>query len=320
MKIALDQISFRGRGLQRPECVLATSDGTLYTSDWGGGVSMIATDGTVTRLLAKGPFDVQPNGIALRRGGSFLIAHLGAESGGIFELDRHGHLSPLLLEVDGRALPPTNYVLEDAEGRIWVTVSTRLMPRNLGYRRDVADGFIVLLDRGESRIVADGLGYTNEIAFDPTGEWLYVNETFARRLTRFRVGAKGDLFEPETVAEFAQGIFPDGMALDEEGAVWIVSIVSNRVIRVLPDGRQEILLEDFEPAHLDWVEAAYRDGTMARAHLDDVKSRKLRNVSSIAFGGKDLRTVHLGCLLGDSIAEFRSCVAGIPPRHWFYGP
>ena len=82
----------------------------------------------------------------------------------------------------------------------------------------------------------------------------------------------------------------------------------------------EILLEDFEPAHLDWVEAAYRGGTMARAHLDDVKSRKLRNVSSIAFGGKDLRTVHLGCLLGDSIAEFRSCVAGIPPRHWFYGP
>ena len=141
---------------------------------------------------------------------------------------------------------------------------------------------------------------------------------FARRLSRFRVEANGDLSARETVTEFGHGVFPDGMALDLEGAVWIVSIVSNRVIRVLPGGRQEVILEDTDAAHLDWVEEAYRTGQMGRPHLDGIKSAKLRNVSSIAFGGEDLRTVYLGCLLGDAIAEFRSPIAGCPPSHWRY--
>jgi hypothetical protein len=55
---------------------------------------------------------------------------------------------------------------------------------------------------------------------------------------------------------------------------------------------------------------------MGRPHLDQVVSRRLRNISSLAFGGADLRTGYLGCLLGDSIATFRSPVAGFPPAHW----
>jgi hypothetical protein len=41
-----------------------------------------------------------------------------------------------------------------------------------------------------------------------------------------------------------------------------------------------------------------------------------RNVSSLAFGGPDGRTAWLGCLLSDSLATFRSPVAGLPPSHW----
>jgi hypothetical protein len=44
----------------------------------------------------------------------------------------------------------------------------------------------------------------------------------------------------------------------------------------------------------------------------------LKNISSIAFGGPDLRTAYLGCLLGDALATFRSPVAGAPPAHWNY--
>ena len=71
---------------------------------------------------------------------------------------------------DGFRLPPANFVLIDTNDRIWLTVSTRRTPRALGYRPDVADGFIVLQDRGDARIVADGLGYTNEIQIDATGQ------------------------------------------------------------------------------------------------------------------------------------------------------
>jgi hypothetical protein len=50
-------------------------------------------------------------------------------------------------------------------------------------------------------------------------------------------------------------------------------------------------------------------------HLDGIKSRRLRHVSSLALRGPDLRTAYLGCLLGDAIAAFRSPFAGAPPVH-----
>ncbi len=44
----------------------------------------------------------------------------------------------------------------------------------------------------------------------------------------------------------------------------------------------------------------------------------LKNISSLAFGGADLRTAYLGCLLGDAITSFRAPVAGHSPVHWHY--
>ncbi len=55
---------------------------------------------------------------------------------------------------------------------------------------------------------------------------------------------------------------------------------------------------------------------MAHPYLDAIRSRRLKNLSSLAFGGPDLRTAYLGCLLGDSLATFRAPVAGLPPSHW----
>jgi sugar lactone lactonase YvrE len=318
--IGLDSIRFFGRGLVRPECVLTHVSGLLFTADWAGqgGVALVRPDGAVRRVTARGsPRALRPNGIALEPDGSFLLADLGAEEGGVFRLYPDGAVEPVLTELEGRAFPPTNYVHCDATGRLWITVSTRRVPRNLGYRADVSDGFVVLADARGARIVADGLGYTNECLVSPDGRHLYVNETFTRRLSRFPI-REGALGEKEVVAEFGEGSFPDGLTFDAEGGVWITSIVTNRVIRVRPDGAQEIVIEDADPAHVAWVEAAYRAGELGRPHLDRIASRQLTNISSLAFGGPDLRTAYLGCLLGDSIALFDSPVAGHPPAHYHY--
>jgi hypothetical protein len=120
------------------------------------------------------------------------------------------------------------------------------------------------------------------------------------------------------VAVFGKGTFPDGLAFDAAGGVWVTSIVSNRVIRVGPDGAQQLVLEDADGAHVDWCEQAFAAGDMGRAHMDACGGRFLKNISSLAFGGADLRTAYLGCLKGDSIAVFRSPVAGHPPVHWRY--
>lgn len=317
----LASLGFVGSGLVRPECVLATARGDLFSADWRGGVAHRLPDGTQRLYTGRlpGGDELRPNGIALVDDGSFLVAHLGADQGGVYRLRRNGAVEPWLLEVEGAALPPTNFVLPDAAGRTWVTVSTRRTPRARGYRRSCSDGFIVCVrPDGAAHIAADGLGYTNEVALHPSGEWLYVNETFARRLSRFALHADGSLGARETVTEFGPGTFPDGLAFDDAGHAWVVSIVSNRLIRVAPDGAQTLWLEDADPEHLAWVEAAFDAAEMGRPHLDGVRSQVLRNISSIAFAGPDRRTAVLGCLLGERLVTLALPVAGAKPTHWTF--
>lgn len=317
--ICLADLAFVGSGLVRPECVLATRSSALYTADWRGGVAITkAGDSREVVTAAVAPRPMRPNGIALRRDGSFLLADLGETRGGVYTLCRDGTLTPFLESVDGIDLPPTNFVFEDGAGRTWITVSARRVPRASAYRADVADGFIIVVDSRGARIVADGLGYTNEAMLSPDGAWLYVNETFGRRLSRFRVDADGSLSGRETVTTFGHGTYPDGLAFDSEGGVWITSIVSNRVVHVAVSGEQTLVLEDTDAEHVQWCEDAFHDGTLGRQHLDRAAGRVLRNISSLAFGGPDLRTAYLGCLQGDAIASFRSPVAGHPPFHWRY--
>jgi len=314
----LGALRFVGHGLMRPECVLANAAGDLYTADWRGGVAHIRPDGSQTLYAGRGPdgLELKPNGVALLRDGSFLVTHLGAEDGGVFRVQRDGRVEPWLQRVDGVDLPPSNFVVEDHQGRFWITVSTRLVPRSLGYRRSCIDGFIVRVDARGAAIAADGLGYTNEVAIDPGGDWLYVNETFGRRLSRFALKADGSLGPKQVVTEFGPGTFPDGLAFDVEGQAWVVSIVSNRLIRVAPDGGQTVWLQDADADHLARVEAAFDAGTMGRPELDGIQSHCLRNISSIAFAGPHRRSAVLGCLLGDRLATLDMPVAGLAPTHW----
>ncbi len=316
----LNAISFVGCGLSRPECVLSTARGDLYTADWRGGVAHILPNGEQRLYKGTAPDgrELRPNGISLNADGSFLIADLGTELGGVFRLTRDGKVSVFVDHVDGVDLPPSNFVFTDHQERTWITVSTRKTPRAAAYRKDVADGFIVMVDRQGARIVADNLGYANEAAIDPSGHWLYVNETFSRCLSRFPIKANGDLGGRDVLTEFGPGTFPDGLAFDIEGGAWISSLISNRIIRVLPDGSQQLQLEDAEEDHVAWVESAYQNNELDRPHLDGVKSRCLKNLSSLTFGGTDLRTAYLGCLLGDQVACLRLPVAGHPRAHWKY--
>ena len=318
--LSFDHISWRGNGLNRPECVLANHAGDLFTADFRGGVAHLHSDGRQSLYLAPlvDGIALKPNGIALLHDGSFLLTHLGQDEGGVFQLERSGAIHPWLMKVDGIDLPPTNFVVEDFAGRFWITVSTRLKPRALGYRRGCSDGFIVRVDARGAAIVADGLGYTNEVAIDPSHKWLYVNETFGRRLSKFAILANGDLGPKQVVTEFGPGVFPDGMAFDENANLWVVSIVSNRLICVSPTGEQKVWLQDCEPEHLQWVEDAYQSDAMDRPHLDGIHSEKLKNISSIAFAGADRKTGVLGCLLGDSLATVPMPYPGLTPAHWNY--
>jgi sugar lactone lactonase YvrE len=207
-----------GTHLHRPECVLVDRGNNVFVPDWRGGVTRIAADGSQQtwpasfdslRPLRAGrnpPVELRPNGIEILPDGSFLLANLG-EAGGVWRLHRDGAVRPFLTEIEGQPLPPVNFVVRQGD-RTWISVSTRRIPRQQAWRRDVADGFVVLVDRHGARIVSDGLHYTNEVRPDPSGTWLYVVETFGRRLTRFRLAANGDLSASESWSRWDTAVSP----------------------------------------------------------------------------------------------------------------
>ena len=314
-RIKPSQLAFAGSQLVRPECVLCCADGAVYTSHFGGGVTRIGPDGTQNNILGQGEPTVATNGFCLRADGSFLCANL-LPPGGVWQLDRSGEQRLFWLEVDGYQPPSVNFVYEDTQGRIWITVSTRREPRSLGYRPDVDDGFIVLVDQYGTRIVADGLGFTNEAKIDPSGNYLYVNETFVRRTSRFKLIADGKLGPRETFVEYGPGTFPDGLDFDEQGGLWVTSVISNRVIRISPQGQQHIVLEENDPEVLREIETVYQAGQLDRSHMDAIQTEVLKSVSSLAFGGPDRKTVYLGNLLDQRIYTFRSPVTGVAPPRW----
>ncbi|WP_222434439.1 SMP-30/gluconolactonase/LRE family protein [Vibrio cyclitrophicus] len=303
-----------GTELVRPECVLTNQYGDIFVSDFRGGVTRIAPDGRQTFWGGEHPNVgvLQTNGFALLEDGSFLIAHLGSEKGGVYRLTRDNVIEPWLTEVDGEPLPPTNFVYLDHQGRVWITVSTRTSPRADAYRSTCNDGFIVLVDSQGARIVADGLGYTNEVWVNPEGTELYVNATFARELIKYHIESS-ELLNPTVICKFGPGTFPDGLTKDTEGNLWVTSIVSNRVIKITPDGNQTVWLESSDTYHTNWVEEAFIGHSMGRSHLDNNPSQIMRNISSLAFSRGYLI---VGNLLNNHIHKIETDIQGVLPAHW----
>ena len=209
VRVFPDSFATVGGGLSRPECVVATATGDVVASDWRGGVSVVRSDGghVDSRLALNSPVPLRPNGISFTAARSFLIAHLG-DCGGVWTLAPDGTVSPFLTEIEGVPLPPTNFAIEDEYRRTWVSVSTRRHPRQLAWRPDVADGFVACVTQGSARIVADGLHYANEVRLGPSGRFLYVVETFGRRLIRYPVGAGIPSEHPRRRCSLPTAFFP----------------------------------------------------------------------------------------------------------------
>ena len=314
-RIEPGKLQARGSNLHRPECVVATPSGDVHVSDWRGGVTVIRADGAQQSWLANDhDLELRPNGIGFDANGHFLIANLGAK-GGVWRLDTQGDVEAIADRLDGRQFPPANFAWFDNDDRIWVTISTLREPRQAAWRPDIADGLIVLIDSMGARIVAGGLHYTNEVRTDPSGNWLYVVETFGQRLVRFPVRRDG-LGVPEMFAQFTEGFFPDGFAFDEAGNIWVTSLVSNTIEVISPDQRRQTVLQELNAEHANQFQRDFERGSLAGDALGPIPAVRLQHTTSLAFGGPDAKQLSIGCLHNACIFETRVEVAGAPLRHW----
>lgn len=324
-----DDIRFIGEGLERPECILAERDGTLWSADGRGGVVRIDPDGAQTLILQSTravnvarSFEDRyvntagslPNGLAFDADGSFLIANFGTDS--LERMTRDGKTTTLLNAIDGKPLGKANFVTRDSKGRLYLTVTTRMVPWTRHVETMSHDGYIALIDERGARIVADGLCGTNELRFDLQERFLYVAETTARRISRFEVRDDGTLSDRETYGPDTVGGFCDGIAFDAAGNLWSTLIMADRLIALTPRGDVLVLLDDGDPAGTAALDAAWVEGKVTPEIMAGASGTLCPWMASVTFGGPDLKTVYLGSLRGDRIPFFRSPVAGLPLMHW----
>jgi gluconolactonase len=323
-------IRYVGHDLQRPECILAEPDGTLWAADARGGVVRISPDGRQRIITQKRSGHFQhastdasrylegtlPNGLAFARNGDFLISNFGT---GCLELTTRDGTSRVLADrIDGQPIGKANFVLRDSKDRIWITVSTRIKNWMHALRTDLADGYLARYEDGAFRIVADGFRFTNEIRFDAKEEFLYVVETTGGCISRLRIDDQGhasgrEVFGPSTLGK---GAWPDGIAFDSCGNLWGTLVYSDKLFVLTPEGDLRILLDEGDPCKVDALEQAF-----FRKHVtEDVLFATGRGIApwmaSVTFGGPDLQTVYIGSLKGTRIPYFRAPAPGLPMVHW----
>ena len=203
-------------------------DGALWWSDMHGHrVSRLRGDGAV-ELVCEVP--TRPSGLGWLSNGRMLVVSmtdrrvLRLESDG--RLDTHADLSAL-------APRRCNDMVVDVGGGAYVG--------NFGFELDDVEPpcptvLIRVEADGAARVVADGLWFPNGMVLTDGGRTLVVAETWAARLTAFDVGADGSLSGRRVWAALDRRIYPDGICLDAEGAIWVASPSTGETLRVCEGG------------------------------------------------------------------------------------
>lgn len=222
--------------------------GNLYFSDVpNGGVHRLDTAGEVTVVIPKRR---GVGGIALHADGGLVVGGrnvchvLDGETRIVFAPDA----------------PGLNDLMTDSEGRV-VCGTIRSDPFAEEGDRVPGELHRIALD-GSSEEMYGGVSLTNGIAFSPDGSQIYHADTGNNHVICHDI--EGDRFVNRRALAPREKFFPDGLAVDEEGTIWVADYMDGCVVGL--------------------------DTTGAEVGRIDVPSNA---VTSLCFGGADRRDVYI---------------------------
>lgn len=189
--------------------------------------------GCITRLGEAGPvrFHVggKPNGLVFGPDGETLFCD--AEANSIRRLDPVDGSTSIYVAGADAALPDRpNDLAFDSNGRLVFTC-----PDN---SRTDPTGRVWSARAGETpRLVAEGLHFRNGLAFSADGRTLFVAETYRHQLWKGEYDpAKGLWINPLPFVELGGPVGPDGIALSDDGALYVAVFGQDAIKRVTPNG------------------------------------------------------------------------------------
>lgn len=167
---------------------------------------------------------------------------------------RDGSFTTLVAVEPDRPGNRLNDAFVDAHGRLWFGTMDDAETNPTGALYRYMDGGVTRMD--------DGYVVTNGPSVSPDGRTLYHNHTDQKQVLAFDLDDAGMLSNRRVFATVDDGGFPDGMAVDAAGCLWVCTYGGHRILRFDPSGR--------------------RIGAVRFP---------VANVTRLAFGGPDLRTV-----------------------------
>jgi len=186
----------------------------------------------------------------------------------------------------------------DRHGSLWFGSMDNGEARASGalYRWDASSG-------SEAERIDGGYVITNGPAASPDGRTFYHTDTLEKTIYAYDADERGALSGKRVFVRIAGDGYPDGSTVDADGCVWVALFGGARIERYAPSG--------------------------ALLHTVPMPCS---NITKIAFGGADLRTVFVTTArkglsieelsrqpLAGSVFRFRAETPGLPQHHFSSG-
>jgi xylono-1,5-lactonase len=194
------------------------SDDNLYFSDVAnGGVWRRAPNGEVTVAIPKRR---GVGGIALHAAGGLVV-------GGRNICHVRNGETRIVFESDA---PGFNDIMTDSLGRV-VCGTIRSDPFAIESERRSGEAYRISLD-GTAEEMYDGVSLTNGIGFSPDGSQIYHSDTGSHCLITHDVD--DDRYVNRRALAQADDFNPDGLAVDEDGTIWVADYMAGCVRGIDP--------------------------------------------------------------------------------------
>jgi gluconolactonase len=226
----------------------------LYFSDVPrGGVYRRSPDGKLETLIPKRK---GVGGMALNEGGGIVCSGRSL----IYWNEQTGQSRDLFTEWEGRALKGLNDLQPDDQGSVYVG---SLEFDALSDQKPIPGNLFRVDPDGKVNKLWEGIQVTNGMGISPDRKHLFHADSTTQAVWIYDIQPDRSVKDRRVFARMPEG-WPDGMAVDAEGGIFVAVVNSGEVVRFKPDGT------------LDW-----------RMKIP------AKMVTSLTFGGKDLQDLYI---------------------------